>query len=354
MNVLYIGPYRQKDEWGSSSMAFAQLLSNQKEINLVTRPIWFNNQFDYKDVGKLEELEFKNVEKPEVLIQYGLPSYLNYNGSFDKNIAITKVDCRVDNMDWKSHLDLFDSIIVFSEYEKDLLKKSGVKTDVKNFNFPPIQEYESVNIDFLNDFKRSFCFYTNGSLEEKSGLRETIASFLSSFTINDNVVLIVFCSKTDEIEEYVKQVKTSLGIFSNLAMYPDIIICKGDDNTINYAHENFECYIDVEYNSRVSQNVLKALSKERTVIMLDTCSSLIKDYPFYVESVEEICLVKQRPINHLYSGEFYWKKPIMKSLKEKMRQVLKSDASEKNQIIDFKSQIQQEPNQKIREILCIQ
>ena len=138
-------------------------------------------------------------------------------------------------------------------------------------------------------------------------------------------------------------------------MYADIIICRSDEEKIiNYAHENFECYIDVEYNSRISQDVLKALSKERTVIMMDNCNNLIKDYPFYVESVEEICLVEERPINHLYSGEFYWKKPLMKSLKEKMIQALKSDASEKEAIINFKSTIKQLPNQKIREILCMQ
>ena len=56
-----------------------------------------------------------------------MPETLNYEGDFNYNIAITKVDCRIDNLSWVENLKLFDKICVFSPFEKQLLKESGIK-----------------------------------------------------------------------------------------------------------------------------------------------------------------------------------------------------------------------------------
>ena len=40
--VLYIGPYRQNDEWGKTSRAFLQLLLHTVK-NVVARPLYYSN-----------------------------------------------------------------------------------------------------------------------------------------------------------------------------------------------------------------------------------------------------------------------------------------------------------------------
>ena len=60
-NVLYIGPYRQLDEWGMNSRAFAKMLSQQEGVNLVLRPVWFNQDSHMVDIGDLSKYENKQI-----------------------------------------------------------------------------------------------------------------------------------------------------------------------------------------------------------------------------------------------------------------------------------------------------
>jgi len=358
MSVLYVGPYRQQDEWGYTSRAFANLLAAQKEQlpDLVMRPVWFNNQQKLTDIGQLEEYEFKKVDSPDVIIQHGLPNYLNYNGNFKKNIAVTSVDCRVDNTDWVTHLNLFDTVVVFSEHEAQLLKDSGVTTEVFHFDFAPLyfsNEVEDLNLKF-NRFK----FYTIGSLDIKSGLREVVASYLSAFTILDNVMLVVCSSDAQKLEEEIKVIKSGLGKFFDEQHYPHIAIINNTNLPIlNYVHDYCDCYIDASYNSRTNQNMLKAIAYNSLPMMTDVCG-IIKDYPFTIKTHNDISIYPQRPIRELYSGEFSWEMPSMNSIRANMRAIYNADEEvlEKasQQVMKLKSSLFKIPNKRIVDLLCTQ
>ena len=66
-NVLYIGPYRQNDEWGYTSKAFVNLLSAQ-DIKLVIRPVWFTGEVVSLDVEALEPYEYNKLDSCDILI----------------------------------------------------------------------------------------------------------------------------------------------------------------------------------------------------------------------------------------------------------------------------------------------
>jgi|GEM_PF-3112814 len=361
MNVLYIAPYRQADEWGVTSRGFLKILKNlnsEDQIKLVSRPIWFSGSIaDTKDLEEFEDIESNSLESKDILIQYGLPDHLVYRGDFKKNIAITSVDCEIEETDWVVHLNLFDQVIVFSEHEKEILIKSGVKTEIFAFTFPPFYfgylVEEKIDLKLNNKTK----FYANAPLDDKSGFRETITAYLSSFNILDDVILVLFSNDSDEIKKEIDKAKFGLGMYADDSMYPNIAIVNASSTEImNWAHENLDCYIDVSYNGRVSQNVLKAISKDNLVIVLDTFSNIIsKDYPLSVESYSDTCCYLSRPINFLYTGDSEWKKPLVKSLSASMRRASSEDLEVISQdLMALKNKLFSLPYKKTKEALCLQ
>ena len=356
MSVLYVGPYRQQDEWGYTSRGLANLLAAQIKDDLVLRPVWFNNQQNLADIGPLEEYESKQVEEADVLIQHGLPNYLNYDGNFKRNIAVTSIDCNIGNTDWVSHLNLFDTVVVFSENEKKILEESGITTEIFAFPFSPL--YFSNEVEDLKLAFPGFKFYTIGSLDIKSGLREVVASYLSAFTILDNVILVAGCSDAQQLEQEIKSIKAGLGRFIDEQHYPHIAILNNTDlPVLNYLHDYCDCYIDASYNSRTNQNMLKAIAYNSLPMMTDTCG-IIKDYPFEIKTHNDISIYPQRPLRELYSGEFSWSMPNMTSIKENMLKVYKAEPEELDkatqQVARLKSQLFSIPNKRIAELLCIQ
>lgn len=166
MNVFYVGPYRQRDSWGDISRSYIKFLS--KHTDLAIRPVYYNSSNESCNIDEeLQQLESKKIEDKDIIIQHGLPYNLIYDGSFNKNIAITSVSCCIGNTSWVANLNLFDKIIVFSEVEEKMLIESGVTTEIYAYGFPPIDEedVEITNLPIVSNGKT--IFYTIGSLEKK-------------------------------------------------------------------------------------------------------------------------------------------------------------------------------------------
>ena len=316
-DVLYIGPYRQSDEWGQTAKAIVMALS-QHDINLTCRPIWFNNEKNTALPDTFNKAEQNKVEKKQVLIQHGLPSYLNPNYDFETNIAVLSVDCRINNMDWVTHLNMFDKVVVFSKYEKTTLIESGVKTEIVDFPCPPMF-FNSDVADFQLDIP-GFKFYSDANFSPNTGLRETIIAYLSSFTSLDDCVLILPSNNVSAFKERIEGIKSELGIYRNNDIYPRIaIIGSNDKATINKLHTEGECYISVGYNCRFSQSLLMAVLNHNLPIVLDTLKTSFEDWDFTVSSYQECCMAKNRPLPGLYSGKQSWKKPLISSIGFKMK-----------------------------------
>jgi len=356
-NVLYVGPYRQNDEWGYTSKAFASLLASQKDINLVLRPIWFTGEENSKHVENLEPYELNNImESKDVLIQHGLPSYINYNGDFTTNIGVLAVDSRIDSLDWVNHLRLMDKIVVFSDFEKELLVDSGIEPDqITALPFPPmflINTINNLDLDLTGTI-----FYTTGSLDQKGGLQEILAAFLSTFSISDNAHLIVTCNNSSEIQKVVTGLKQQLGIFDQPSYYPNIIVIDTlAPEVVNYTHEIGDFFIDAGYNCIPSQNLLRAIAYNSIPIIPDN-TKLFPDYDFYIDTYDEIAIYAERAIENLWSGEFTWKRPRMDSIRNMMKKAVGNpELKEKNlqKLAVFKQGIVRVPNTAIKELLCIQ
>jgi hypothetical protein len=324
MSVLLIAPYRQTDAWGNKSLQFAKLIEEQyRDKDLCIRPFYYNLANLRNDIGDLEKYEYNKVTSKDVLIQFALPMNLSYNGDFDKNIAVTMVDSNVKDLGWDVTLNLFDEIYVFSENEKVLLQDSSVTSKIAVINLAEENSdgYQDLGIN-LQYYKNSTCFYTDASPSESSGLRETVAAFLSNYHASADVSMFVFCEdhEKNQVKQAIDEVKEKLGIYSDDRNYRDIAIINSKAEPIlNYAHANFDCYINVEYGGKINGYLSNALRLCKPSIMLDTFKGLNSDYPLLVESCDQICLLKERPMPGINSGRHSWKVPSSTDIARKMK-----------------------------------
>lgn len=328
MSVFYVGPYRQKDSWGSTSRNYLKVLS--KHVDVVARPVYYNNVKGSAEIDTdLEELESKELEERDIIIQHGLPYNLVYDGSFNQNIAITSISSCIANTSWVANLNLFDKIIVFSEAEKEMLLESGVTVDVYAFGFPPYYETKIEITDLPLASRGKTLFYTSGSFKENSsGLKETLMAYFSEFSVQEDVLMVVFTEDQDAGKK-IDDMKKSLGKFQRDSHYPTVaLINNTQESVINYAHKFFQCYVDASYGGVPDSHILKATIFNKIVITLDTAKLYSEHYDFYIESQEEVVSVNSRPLPGLLSGEFTWMVPNTKSLRNKLRLAYSSDKAE--------------------------
>jgi hypothetical protein len=355
--VLYIGPYRQNDEWGKTSRAFLQLLLHTVK-KVVARPLYYSNNI--VELGEIKE-EHSYVEEKDVIIQHGLPETLNYEGDFNYNIAITKVDCRIDNLSWVENLKLFDKICVFSPFEKELLKESGIKeSKIFAFDFPPVlnEPKEAIELE-ISELENKTVFYTTAGPDDDSGLMETLTAYYHCFSSIDNVILIVFDNNSEIIKRMVEQIKAKMNCYGSSTHYPDIAIISNDPRALAYAHLNYDYYINVSYNLSTNQEILECLMGKSIPILLDTAMFLEGCYPSQnwqrmsiVLSRTDVCQKNNRPLPNMYSGKHYWKVPDTAALCKALKICSETSSSLLNKKW-FKNNHKEQSHGKLKELLCI-
>ena len=87
MKILFIGPYRQPDEWGRKSRSVLQALKKTENVSVTSRPIFLSDSSKIYD-NYTENAEFVIEPEYDILIQFLLPSMATYDGAFSKRIGI--------------------------------------------------------------------------------------------------------------------------------------------------------------------------------------------------------------------------------------------------------------------------
>jgi len=359
--ILFVGPYYQQDEWGNNAKGMIDILSSIDNIELTTRPIWLSNQMS---IDKEDEIKYENFENDyhaeyDVLIQNCLPQYFIKSGIAKSNVLYTSIDSFIDHSSWSANIGLADSIIVCSELEKQIISK--VATDQQNiFNINTVPYFKqkcAKQMDF--DFYQKKFLIVSGA-NPMHGIYEAVISYLSSFNMYDNTILIIATSDDKAIMEQIKIIKAKLGIYQNQKLYPNIAVFSTSNNEIiEFLHQNCDFYIDVGYNSKLSQGSLASIFAGKLPILLDiNKNSVGENYPFLVDSSKEICMNDQKPFIEMYTGEYYWHMPNTLSLKEILRAAYHNEERNsiaKKIVAEYKESYLANLKQKISEAIgCLQ
>lgn len=360
MNILFIGPYRQEDEWGHKSRAVLKCLQGT-EHKITSRPIYLSSSNTYNQYFELAETVIS--DEYDILIQYVLPSFAVYDGNFKKRIGIFHTETIPNNIPIAelTHECLMDEIWVDSKVVATQLQNiftyyaapENASTIVKaippvlNLNelpeTPPVQSIR----DTSPNLKDKFIFYYIGNiLESQTAFKEIYTAYLNSFTIQDPVAFIIALDTpiaSQAIEECFNNHKKDISYNIPERSHPLVNVLSPQQHFLSTherlsVHNGGDCIINLAYSMTNTSSVLEGALYHRTPIVNRNGSIhewLGDENVWCVDSYEEICMRNKDTIpNTLYrysSGES-WYRPTIKSIVKIMKQAYENKFKRDNKI----------------------
>ena len=320
MSVLFIGPYRQPDEWGTRSFNLLQSLK-KTEVNITSRPLFLAN---FPSITVEEEAEYTRFDNHDTLIQHSLPAHFIIDKSFKKNIGVIDLETiDIDHSGWLYRLNFLDEVWVNSSIVKQYLERALPTNIIRNVS----NSIDSSIVDFKNDQEfdgldpNRFKFYFIGNIEDKNGLEELIIAYYKSFTTQDGVQLILFLPNVpaDSFEPLFQRCVQRAGTLYEKALTPLVHVINADltPDHIKTAHLQCDCLVCPSYMLSTQSLPLEAAVFGNNPIITNgtgTAEVLTDINGWLIDSYEECCVVNNRPFPDIFTAHETIRKPIIKSL----------------------------------------
>ena len=252
MKVLYIGHYREGTGWANAAIDY--ILSMHKAgIDVVCRPVKLNNS-NPEIPKEIEELEKKSLKGCNICIQHVLPHMLDYNGNFEKNIAIYATETsHFQKTTWAEKINTMDEAWVINQEMVHSSTLSGVTIPIKVVPHAcDMSKYERSYPSLGLPTKETFTFYTVGEAIRRKNLVALLKAFHIEFSPEEPVSLVIKTNKSgmspDECQKHVSemcnQVKLNLKLHSNVDEYKSEILIteRLSEQEMCSLHQECDCF----------------------------------------------------------------------------------------------------------------
>ena len=346
MNILFIGPYRQNDEWGRKSLAVLKGLQNT-DHTVTSRPIYLAASTNYNNYTERSETII--ADHYDILIQFVLQPYTVYSGNFTKRIGIFNTETIPNQIPFgqlTSELlmdEIWTDSHIVAKNLQDILQKHTANYSINTnvIAVPPSLSLNDLPAEpnpppslraSASHLQNKFLFYYIGNvLEDTTAFKEVYTAYLNKFTNKDNVALIIGLDipiAPDELNKYFTQQRESISNITPVNHQPAVHVIYPTDNTyLNTAervaiHTDCDCMVSPHYTMTNNSTVLEGALYHSTPIVNKgsaTAEWLKEENLWYVESYEEVCT--KPPSNNIYRFTYgeSWHKPIIKSLGQAMK-----------------------------------
>jgi hypothetical protein len=340
MNILFIGPYRQEDEWGRKSRAILQALQ-KGDHSITSRPIFLTQSGTYDQY--IEKTEFVTLDKYDVLIQFVLQPYVIYDGHVKKRIGIFNTET-IPYEVARGHLTkelMMDELWIDSPTIGKGLQNALEHYDpsIKVKSIPPLLDVSNlpsqsgISLTASDpDLKDKFIFYYIGNLlEDKGGFKEAFLAYVTSFTNKDPVALVAASDvplNQAELDSCLSRYRESIGTFRRIAEQPLFKVIGAADKGFLHTRERValhyegNCMVAPNYSIATNSLALEGAMYKSTPIVNkgNACYEWWGEENLWgIDSYEELCLSSQRPTPYRFTAGELWHKPIIKSLREVMK-----------------------------------
>ena len=340
MNILFIGPYRQKDGWGYSARDYIKSLLTT-DSNVCSRPIYLT---DSKDLLKTSELsddivscENNGCDKYDAVIQYVLPNF--YVKASIPSYLITKFETSgIENTSWLPHIKIADGVLVTSNRERETLLSAGVDAErIKEIGEAvdtSVFEGDHKSLDYIPS--HSFNFYYIGDFIERKNLAALLLAFHSEFHYSENVNLILKLSSTsasahNEVSNFISQVKARarINMYSNLYKSEIIVLGHISDEDLYGIHRSCDCFVMPSRGEAPCRPLLDAIGFGNTPIV--TANTTMADYVnentgYVVRSNKTPVFTKDSYVAAIYTPKESWQDIDIFELRKAMRQAYTGNA----------------------------
>lgn len=333
MKVLYIGCYRDGTGWAYAAQGYILSLDSVG-IEVVPRFIKLNNN-NYPIPERIEELEQNSEKNCGYVIQHVLPHQLDFNGEFEKNIAlyVTETDnCRKSS--WPERINTMDEAWVPNVFmAKEVSKNSNIfiphyviphAANMENYQ----REYEPLEIP---EIKNKFVFYCIGEINRRKNIGMLMKSFHLEFSRDEDVCLMIKAHIPGESAEQAKahltelssKVKRGLKIYPSEDLYHrEIFICDYlSDEQIMRLHSTGDCFVSASFGESWGIPIFDAMAMGKTPICTNTGGprDFIDNGGYLVDSTPEPCFGMIETFEELYSGKENWDNPSVQEMRKHMR-----------------------------------
>ena len=260
MKVLYISNYKDGTGWGNAATDYI-LAMDSVGIDVVCRSISFNGEKGEVH-PRILELERKSSRHSNVCIQHLLPHMLDYNGRFEKNIALYESETsNFKSSRWTEYINTVDEAWVVNKQMSEASLSSGVESPIRiiphTFDTSKYdKEYKPLDIPYM-DIENKFVFYFIGEAIRRKNIFALIKAFHLEFDVDEPVDLIIKASKggmsDDDCGKYIKELcdtaKENLKLYPSNDLYKSEFITTGflDNEKMMRFHKTMDCFVMPSY-----------------------------------------------------------------------------------------------------------
>ncbi len=326
MNILFIGPYRQADGWGTAARNWIRALSTTKH-KLQIRPIFCINKLVPELPVEFSALENVELDHYDAVIQNVLPHYLEYNKEFGKNICLTAIETSNWKNIWPRKLKMMDEVWVPCKYSWDCVYKS-TKINSSIVPIPHcsyITKPTTVKPEVLED---KFVFYFIGEYIRRKNLDMVVRAFHTEFHRDEPVELMIKTNKlgaepsqlAEHLIDRFDHIKQEIGLYSSTDFYKSEVIITDhvSENYMNDIHNFGNCFVMPSCGEAWSIPAMDAAVAGNQLIMTETGCCQYADY--IVKSEWSNVTSQDKPMADLFTGVEEWLEPNLLSLRKCMRQ----------------------------------
>lgn len=333
MKVLYIGCYRDGTGWAHAAQGYILSL-DAVGIEVVPRFIKLNESY-HEIPERIQELEQNNDSDCDAVIQHVLPHHLDFNGSFDRNIALYVTETNhCNNTCWPERINLMDEAWVPNRFmAKEVSKNSNIFTphqivphaaDISKYQ----KEYQPLEIPALDN---KFVFYYIGECNRRKNIGTLLKAFHLEFGPEEDVAIVLKAhipeQSAEESEYHLKdlsnKVKDGLKLYPSLDLYHNEIFVCGylPEEQIMRLHATCDCFVSASLGEAWGIPVFDAMAMGKTPICTDTGgpSDFLKRGGYLIESKKEPCFGMIETFSELYVANEMWDVPSIEGLRSSMR-----------------------------------
>jgi glycosyltransferase involved in cell wall biosynthesis len=279
MKVLFLGVYRDGTGWGHAAIEYILAL-DAAGVEVVPRAVKLND-VDAEVPDRIAELEKRSAKGCDVVIQNLLPQHMDYDGNFDKNIALYYSETsHFKNNCWAERLNLMDEAWGSCTQMVDAARESNVFKPMRVMPIPtdPMkyqQQYETLDIP---DIKDKFVFYYIGELNRRKNLVALLKAFHLEFRPHEPVELVVKGSvpglHSEETRKHMiamcNDVKQHLKLYGGKDYKHEILISERlTDEQIMQLHHTCDCLVAPSYGEAWHIPSFDAMGMGNTPICTD-------------------------------------------------------------------------------------
>ena len=337
MKVLYISNYKDGTGWGNAATDYI-LAMDSVGIDVVCRSISFNGEKGEVH-PRILELERKSSRHSNVCIQHLLPHMLDYNGRFEKNIALYESETsNFKSSRWTEYINTMDEAWVVNKQMSEASLSSGVESPIRiiphTFDTSKYdKEYKPLDIPYM-DIENKFVFYFIGEAIRRKNIFALIKAFHLEFDVDEPVDLIIKASKggmsDEDCGKYIKElcdtVKENLKLYPSNDLYKSEFITTGflDNEKMMRFHRTMDCFVMPSYGEAWCLPAFDAMAMGSTPICTNVggMSDFLSDGGgILVDGVLEPAFGMTETFQDLYTGREDCMSVDIRKLQKAMRRM---------------------------------